>query len=361
MRDSSPAVRLEALRSRRARGDADACASAVTAVADRDTHVALLALDELSACGSEPEAIAALEHAVTDLAEAAAVRGWHRAAHGLVALATAAPERGTAALPQFTGSPIWQLRMNAPSAAAALANRPVLDALAKDDDDNVREAAVEALRKLAGHDADEIFLAGLSRSGNQIVRASALALEGTPNRDAAVEALRAAWRRLGAEGRDNTHDARDAIAATMASLGAPVAAAPAVPLQSDLNAEDLRRLAGPRARITIRQVGIVELALFTTQAPAAVLRFAHLAESGYYNGLTFHRVVPNFVIQGGSPGANEYVGDARFMRDEVGLWPHVRGAVGVSTAAATPATRRSSSTSSTTLASITTTPCSPRS
>ena len=86
-----------------------------------------------------------------------------------------------------------------------------------------------------------------------------------------------------------------------------------------------------RARITIRGVGTFELALFTAQAPATVLRFARLAESGYYNGLTFHRVVPNFVIQGGSPGANEYIGDAAFMRDEVGAWPHVRGAVGIST------------------------------
>jgi len=330
-RDPSPAVRLEALRSRRARGDLDACASALAAAGDRDTHVALLALDGLGDCGSMPDAVAALERTVADLPDAASARGWHRAAHGLVALAAAAPERGTAALARFTGSRVWQLRMYAARAAAVLKERAALDTLAKDDDDNVREAAVDALRKLAGHEADEIFMAGLSRSGNQIVRLSALALEGTPNREQAVPALRAAWRRLVAEGRDNSHDARDAIAGTMASLGAPVGAAPAVPMQSDLDADDLRRLAAPRARITIRQVGTFELALFTTQAPAAVLRFARLAESGYYNGLTFHRVVPNFVIQGGSPGANEYIGDAQFMRDEVGLWPHVRGAVGVST------------------------------
>ena len=83
--------------------------------------------------------------------------------------------------------------------------------------------------------------------------------------------------------------------------------------------------------MTIRGIGTFELALFTAQAPATVLRFVHLAEAGYYNGLTFHRVVPNFVIQGGSPGATEFIGDASFMRDEVGLWPHVRGTVGIST------------------------------
>ena len=83
--------------------------------------------------------------------------------------------------------------------------------------------------------------------------------------------------------------------------------------------------------MAIRDVGTFELVLFTAEAPATVLQFAELAESGYYNGLTFHRVVPNFVAQGGSPGADEYAGHADFMRDELGLWPHVRGGVGIST------------------------------
>ena len=336
--DDSPAVRLEALRSLRARGDADACPASLASAGDRDVHVALLALDQLGACGAAPDAVAALDRTVANLSEAGSARGWHRAAHALVALATAAPDRGAAALPQFTGSRIWQLRLYAARAATALTDRTALDKLAKDDDDNVREAAVEGLRKVAGHDADAVYVSELTRAGYQVLRASALALDGTPHPEVAVPALAAAWQRLMAEGRDNSHDARDAIAKTLASAGADPGAGRGrgstpspIPARSDLNAEDLRRLAAPSARVAIRGVGTFELALFTAQAPAAVLRFAHLAEAGYYNGLTLHRVVPNFVIQGGSPGASEYIGDASFMRDEVGLWPHVRGAAGIST------------------------------
>jgi peptidyl-prolyl cis-trans isomerase B (cyclophilin B) len=333
--DASPIVRLEALRSEAVRhtDTGGVCPFAVVAAADADTHVALYALDLLSRCASSPEAVALLVHEVDDLSRAGSPRSWHRAAHALVALATAVPERATAALGQFKGSRIWQLRMYAARAAAALADRETLAALASDDDDNVRETAVEGLRKVAGHGADAIYIAQLTRPGNQLLRASALALEGTASADAAAPALKAAWQRLVGEGRDNSHDARDAIAKTLASLGADPrdARARGQAPHNDLNADDLRRLASPRARITIRGVGAFELALFTAQAPATVLRFAHLAESGYYNGLTFHRVVPNFVIQGGSPGANEYIGDAAFMRDEVGAWPHVRGAVGIST------------------------------
>jgi peptidyl-prolyl cis-trans isomerase B (cyclophilin B) len=329
--DDSPSVRLEALRGLRARNDADSCAAAIAAADDRDVHVALLAIDQLGACGSAGDAVSTLERAVTDLSQAGAPRGWHRAAHAIVALASGAPERASATLAQFSGSGIWQLRMYAARAAAQLSNREALDTLAKDDDDNVREAAVEGLRTLAGHDADAMYIAGLARSGHQIVRASAAALDGTPNKEEAAPALKAALQRLIAGGHDNSHDARDAIAKTLTGLGDAPRKMPPRPAPPDLNTDDLRRLASPRARITIRGVGTFDLALFTSQAPATVLRFARLAESGYYNGLTFHRVVPNFVIQGGSPGASEYIGDASFMRDEVGTWPHVRGAVGIST------------------------------
>ena len=329
--DDSPGARLEALRSLRARGDADSCAAALAATGDRDMHVTLFAIDQLGGCASAPDAVAALERTVNDLADAGSARGWHRAAHALVALSASQPARAAAALPQFTGSRIWQLRMYAARAASQLADREVLERLARDEDDNVREASVDGLRKLAGHAADAVYVSQLTRQGYQILRAAALALDGTPHADQALPGLNDAWQRLIAEGRDNSHDARDAIAKTLTGLGDPPKKFVPKPPQNDLNADDLRRLAAPRARVTIRGVGTFELALFTAQAPASVLRFAHLAERGYYNGLTFHRVVANFVIQGGSPGATEYIGDASFMRDDVGLWPHVRGAVGIST------------------------------
>jgi cyclophilin family peptidyl-prolyl cis-trans isomerase len=74
-----------------------------------------------------------------------------------------------------------------------------------------------------------------------------------------------------------------------------------------------------------------DLRLRAWDAPTNAHRFARLAASGYFDGLTYHRVAPNFVVQGGSPGANEYAGDGPFTRDELGLDGNWRGTVGLST------------------------------
>ncbi len=47
--------------------------------------------------------------------------------------------------------------------------------------------------------------------------------------------------------------------------------------------------------------GIMKVNFFEEDAPATVANFINLAQSGFYNGLAFHRVIPNFVIQGGCP------------------------------------------------------------
>ena len=350
--DPSAMVRIEALRATgiRGKGTESACAAATRAVGDREPQVVLAALDQLTACSSA-DAIAALEQAVGEVSGAG--ERWHRPAHAIVALAGAAPERARSVLASFVASPLWQVRMYAARAAAVLTDRAALEKLAADADDNVCEAAIDGLSKVAGHDADASYRAALGRRGYQAVRAAALGLtidgkaaadgghdsagngdksgRGSPETAAA---LKASLDRLNAEAHDNSRDARTAIADALDSLGVHVERPRPVreiTVDSDLSADDLRRLSSARARVTMRGGGAFEVALFTAQAPATVARFVHLIESGYYNGLTFHRVVPNFVIQGGSPGANEYVGDASYMRDEVGLWPHVRGAVGIST------------------------------
>lgn len=50
--------------------------------------------------------------------------------------------------------------------------------------------------------------------------------------------------------------------------------------------------------------GCIVVSLDTANAPKAAGRFISLAKSGFYNGLTFHRVVPDFVIQGGDPNGD---------------------------------------------------------
>ena len=55
-------------------------------------------------------------------------------------------------------------------------------------------------------------------------------------------------------------------------------------------------------KITIQtDKGDIHLTLFPDDAPVTVTSFLHLASKGFYDGLTFHRVIPNFMIQGGCP------------------------------------------------------------
>ena len=86
-----------------------------------------------------------------------------------------------------------------------------------------------------------------------------------------------------------------------------------------------------RARLTMAMGRTIDVTLFTDEAPETTARFIRLARQGYYNGLSFWRVAPGFVLQGGSPGSNEYSGDGPFMRDELGLRSNARGTIGLST------------------------------
>ena len=62
--------------------------------------------------------------------------------------------------------------------------------------------------------------------------------------------------------------------------------------------------------------GTIEFTLYADKAPKSVSNFVYLAEAGFYNGLTWHRVVPGFVIQGGDPKGDGSGGPGYQFPDE---------------------------------------------
>ncbi len=63
--------------------------------------------------------------------------------------------------------------------------------------------------------------------------------------------------------------------------------------------------------------GDIEATLFADKAPITVANFLNLAQRGYYEGITFHRVIPNFMIQGGDPSGTGAGGPGYTFEDEV--------------------------------------------
>jgi cyclophilin family peptidyl-prolyl cis-trans isomerase len=207
-------------------------------------------------------------------------------------------------------------------------------------------------------------LRNLDASHYGLVFEAAKKLKGWDEGRLALPALRSTLERLTREGKANSHDARGEILQRLREFGDVRIAGELRPYLSDFDptiaklAADviseksgakinpitvryvtkpipsdayLRGLTGATATIHMRESGTFTIQLLPEEAPITVAMFAQLAETKYYNGLTFHRIVPNFVLQGGSPGASEYVGYPDYMRDELGLVSHRRGTLGIST------------------------------
>lgn len=354
--DASPLVRTEALRVAAGVDSAGACVRFVAGFSDRVTNVVLMALDQLAAC---PGSASALAGAMTPLPG----DSWHRAAHALQSLARAAPARAREALPTAAASGAWQTRMYAARAAAFARDTAVLYRLAADSTPNVREAAIAGLATVMGHAADSVYRVALAARDYQLVIGAASALAGTGEPDAAEPALLRALARISRERRETSRDARVALLTRLRQIGRPRTAAPLRPYLADFDpavaesaaamltavtgrphraaprqapptvvtAGELRALGGRLFRVTMASGGRFDVELFVDDAPLTVARLARLVRRGYFDGLSFHRFAPNFVLQGGSPGANEYAGDGPFMRDELGARSHERGTLGVST------------------------------
>jgi len=323
---------------------------------------------------NEKDDIAALLISLADgLGKTESGASWHVPARAMEALVKFRPTEAKRVLDAFaSGHAAWQVRAAAARVAAALKDEATLVKLAGDKEPNVRTEVVTGLAQIKSTQVTRFAFNALGSYDHQLVRAAALALKGSPEPQVAAAGLIQALDRLTRVGKDNSRDARMAILDRLKEFARPnqAAASPRqYPSAGDLQpflrdydpnvagaaADVLALITGTRpdpqpthrapeqpapadlrtlpvhATMVLESGQKIDLTLLPAEAPLAVYRFAKLAGEGHYNGLTFHRVVPLFVIQGGSPGANEYVGDARFMRDEIGFERHTRGAVGIST------------------------------
>jgi cyclophilin family peptidyl-prolyl cis-trans isomerase len=78
--------------------------------------------------------------------------------------------------------------------------------------------------------------------------------------------------------------------------------------------------------------GPIQLTLFDEDAPKTVANFRRLSEQGFYDGLTFHRVIPDFMIQGGDPEGTGTGGPGYTFEDEINQHKVVRGALAMANA-----------------------------
>ena len=73
--------------------------------------------------------------------------------------------------------------------------------------------------------------------------------------------------------------------------------------------------------------GDINIEFFDNDAPGTVANFVKLAESGFYNGLSFHRVISNFMVQGGCPRGDGTGGPGYSIKCEINPNKHLAGSL----------------------------------
>ncbi len=90
-------------------------------------------------------------------------------------------------------------------------------------------------------------------------------------------------------------------------------------------------MAEPRELEIVTDRGSIRVRLDLETAPITTREISELAVDGFYDGLTFHRVVPNFVVQGGDPRGDGWGGPGFVLPDEPSLRPFDSWRVGIAT------------------------------
>jgi len=198
-------------------------------------------------------------------------------------------------------------------------------------DDAVLADLIRAWDAADGPDAADIRLGVLDALG-RFFPAGGAAM-------APADTLRPALERLLGEGFD-APDVRQRLRARTVALDGGLLPAALVPSEASLRAtlpavrRDPRRgpvavpFDAPRLRCTTER-GAFVIALDGRRAPNTCAAVLELVAQGYYDGLTFHRVVPDFVIQGGDPEGTGWGGPGFSLRSEWSDAPFERGTVGI--------------------------------
>jgi len=363
--DPSPRVVIDALRIVAAGPrTSDVCALLQTTVdSSASAAVRLVALEALARPCPDRRAQSMLLRRVASGPTASSADAWHGAARALVSLALVDPTAARELLASFVIHVSAFARAYAAQVAGMVGDVAALERLAADRSPNVRSVALEALFAERGHRIDELLLDQLASDDPQLLMTVSRLLAGSPGRRAVAAALMGEFEDLSAARRETWRDPRVALLERIAELGDASLTDRLRPYLSDYDptiatsvADLLRAWTGetvsptpqplPRAPLPAQAElaalertsvvlhmqggGEIVIALLPDLAPRNAWRFVSLARDGYFDGLTFHRWAANFVIQGGSPGANEYAGDGPYTRDEVG-GSHWRGTVGLST------------------------------
>jgi peptidyl-prolyl cis-trans isomerase B (cyclophilin B) len=367
-RDADPMVRLDWVAGHRLLSPDD-CEPLLQGTHDPNPHVMLAAIDALGAtCADRGRIVSRLRQLVVEgptgpVARTAGRVSWHALAHALVAISRVDPDTARVVLRVHAGHPTWQVRMYAARGAVVLRDTVVLNRLAFDSIGNVREVAIGGLSSVVGHLADRIYMRALSSPDYHVVLAAARALRGAPVPDSVLPAVVEAFDRLSKRGEQTSRDPRMELLARIDEMGnrgvVPVLARRAhdvdervaieaariamkvdstvvIDVQPRTRPEPIAEFIDSLVKLRVTMAassggGMFEVFINTRTTAITSSRIVALVRSGYYDGLSFHRVVPNFVLQGGSPSMNEYVGIGPFMRDEPGLGHHARGWVGIST------------------------------
>jgi len=128
-----------------------------------------------------------------------------------------------------------------------------------------------------------------------------------------------------------SHGVRAQALRTLVAIS-PGDVAPAAPSPPPQPLSPARLALDAREATLVTERGEIVIELFPDVAPTTVTRFVELAESGFFAGLTFHRVVAGFVAQGGDPRGDGYGGPEVWQRCEDRPIAYERGVVGMALA-----------------------------